>query len=101
MIDKNFMRERQVQSYAAQLGISSNYLNVLTRKHLGKSALNMINDRVMLEIKRLLLRTDYDISEIAYKLGFNELSYFSRFFKRNTGMTPIEFRQSMNEMHQR
>lgn len=101
MIDKNFMRERQVQSYAAQLGISSNYLNVLTRKHLGKSALNMINDRVMLEIKRLLLRTDYDISEIAYKLGFNELSYFSRFFKRNTGMTPIEFRQSMNEMYQR
>ena len=55
----------------------------------------------MLEIKRLLLRTDYDISEIAYKLGFNELSYFSRFFKRNTGMTPIEFRQSMNEMYQR
>ena len=101
MIDKNFMRERQVQSYAAQLGISSNYLNVLTRKHLGKSALNMINDRVMLEIKRLLLRTDYDISEIAYKLGFNELSYFSRFFKRNTGMTPIEFRQSMNEMYQK
>lgn len=101
MIDKNFMRERQVQSYAAQLGISSNYLNVMTRKHLGKSALNMINDRVMLEIKRLLLRTDYDISEIAYKLGFNELSYFSRFFKRNTGMTPIEFRLSMNEMYQR
>ncbi len=101
MIDKNFIRERQVQSYAAQLGISSNYLNVLTRKHLGKSALNMINDRVILEIKRLLLRTDYDISEIAYKLGFNELSYFSRFFKRNTGMTPIEFRRSMNEMYQR
>lgn len=101
LIDKNFMRERQVQTYAGQLGISPNYLNVLTRKHLGKSALSMINDRVILEIKRLLLRTDYDISEIAYKLGFNELSYFSRFFKRNTGMTPIEFRQSMNEMYQR
>lgn len=101
LIDKNFIRERQVQSYAAQLGISPNYLNVLTRKHLGKSALSMISDRVMLEIKRLLLRSDYDISEIAYKLGFNELFYFSRFFKRNTGMTPAEFRLSMNEMYQR
>lgn len=101
LIDNNFTKERQVQSYAMQLGISPNYLNVLCKKHFGKSALEMINDRLVLEVKRLLLRTDYDISEIAYFLGFNELSYFSRFFKRNTGMTPNEFRLSMNEMYQR
>lgn len=61
----------------------------------------MINERVILEVKRMLIRTEYDISEIAYKLGFNELSYFSRFFKRHTGMTPLGFRMSMNEMYQR
>ncbi len=61
----------------------------------------MINERVTLEMKRLLLRTDYDISEIAYKLGFNELSYFSRFFRRNTGMSPHEFRTAMNKMYQK
>lgn len=101
LINSNFTKERQVQSYASQLGISPNYLNVLVKKYFGKSALEMINDRVVLEVKRLLSHTDYDISEIAYILGFNELSYFSRFFKRNTGMTPIEFRLSMNEMYQR
>ena len=75
LIDKDFIKERQVHSYAERLGISPNYLNVLARKHLGKSALEMIND--------------------------NELSYFSRFFKRHTGMTPLGFRMSMNEMYQR
>lgn len=101
LIDKDFIKERQVHSYAERLGISPNYLNVLARKHFGKSALEMINERVILEVKRMLIRTEYDISEIAYKLGFNELSYFSRFFKRHTGMTPLGFRMSMNEMYQR
>lgn len=101
MIESNYATERQVQDYASRLGVTPNYLNVLTRKHLGRSALSMINDRVMLEVKRSLLRTDLDISEIAYKYGFNELSYFSRFFKRNAGMTPNQFRQTMNEMYQK
>ena len=101
LIEHEFINDRQVRNYAKRLGVSSNYLNVLTQKHLGKSALEMINERVTLEMKRLLLRTDYDISEIAYKLGFNELSYFSRFFRRNTGMSPHEFRTAMNKMYQK
>ena len=101
LIEHDFISNRQVRSYAIRLGISSNYLNVLTQRYFGKSALEMINERVTLEIKRLLLRTDYDISEIAYKLGFNELSYFSRFFRRNTGMSPHEFRTAMNKMYQK
>lgn len=101
LIDKNFRKERQVQAYASELGVSPNYLNVLTRKHLGKSALEMINGRVILEVKRMLIRTDCGVSEIAYCLGFNELSYFTRFFKHHTGVTPLEFRASMNEMYQK
>ena len=94
------MDKRQVQHYAAQLSVSPNYLNILTRKHLGKTALDLINERVLLEVKRLLLRTDLAISEIAWQSGFNELSYFSRFFKRHTGMTPVQFREAMNKMYQ-
>lgn len=101
LVDKNFIKERQVQFYAGQLGICPNYLNVLTRKFIGKSALDMINERTILEIKRMLLRPDLTISEIAYRLGFNELSYFSRFFRLKTGMTPHKFRDSMNKMYQK
>lgn len=100
MIDKNFIKERQVQFYATQLGVCPNYMNVLTRKFLGKSALELISERTVLEIKRMLLRSDFTISEIAYRLGFNELSYFSRFFRLKTGMTPQKFRDSMNKMYQ-
>lgn len=100
MIDKNFIKERQVQFYATQLGVCPNYMNVLTRKFLGKSALELINERTVLEIKRMLLRSDFTISEIAYRLGFNELSYFSRFFRLKTGMTPQKFRDLMNKMYQ-
>ena len=101
LVDKNFIKERQVQFYAGQLGICPNYLNVLTRKFIGKSALDMINERTILEIKRMLLRPDLTISEIAYRLGFNELSYFSRFFRLKTGMPPHKFRDSMNKMYQK
>lgn len=101
LVNTNFKKVHLVQDYATRMGISSNYLNVLTKKHFRKSALSIINDRIILEAKRMLLRSDCYVSEIAYNLGFNELSYFSRFFKRNTGMTPIEFRLSMNEMYQK
>lgn len=101
LVEKQYTATRLVQKYAGQLGVSANYLNVLVRKYLGKSALNLINERVILEIKRRLLRTEKGVSEIAYDLGFDELSYFSRFFKRHTGMTSIAFREKMNEMYQR
>lgn len=99
LINERFTQSKQVQEYATILGITPNYLNVLARKYLGQSALNMINERIVLETKRLLLRTNDDISEIAYKLGFNELSYFSRFFKHNTGISPNNFRAEMNKMY--
>lgn len=101
LIERYFREKHQVADYANELGISPNYLNVLCRKHLGLSALRMIDSRIVLEIKRLLMENEKTISEIAYGLGFYELSYFSRFFRRFEGMSPIEFRERMNEMYQR
>lgn len=79
--------------YASLLGITPNYLNVLCRKHLGLSALRMIDSRIVLEIKRLLMENEKTKSEIAYSLGFYELSYFSRFFRRMEGVSPAERRE--------
>lgn len=101
LIDEHYGSLHQVKEYARLLGVSPNYLNVLVQKTLGQSALDVINARLILEVKRLLLRTDDSISEIAFRMGFNELSYFSRFFKRYTGQTPHTFRITMNEMYQR
>ena len=101
LINEKFLDCRQVSEYARMLGVTPNYLNVLSQRCVGVSALSLIHGRIMLEIKRLLLRTDLDVSEIAYAMRFNELSYFSRFFKRNAGVTPNEFRRSMNKMYQK
>lgn len=101
LVNKHFRQVRQVKDYAGLLGVSANYLNVLVQKHLDRSALSLINERIALEAKRMLLCTDDDVSEIAYSTGFNEVSYFSRFFKRHTGFTPHEFREAMNEMYKR
>ncbi len=99
LIEQNYCRWHQVTEYADVLGVSANYLNVLTVKHLGQTALSLIHSRLSLETKRQLLTSDKDIAEIAYMLGFNEMSYFTRFFKRMNGKTPSEFKSQMNEMY--
>ncbi len=99
LIDQNYRRWHQVTEYADALGVSANYLNVLTVKHIGQTALSLIHNRLSLEIKRQLLTSDKDIAEIAYMLGFNEMSYFTRFFKRMNSKTPSEFKSLMNEMY--
>ncbi len=101
LVNQHINIYRQVSDYASLLNITPNYLNVLTQRHLGYSALSIINKRIILEIKRQLLTSDDDVSTIAYNLKFNELSYFSRFFKHHTGTTPSEFRISMNKMYQK
>lgn len=90
LIERHFREKHQVAEYAKQLGISPNYLSVLCRKHLGLSALRMIDSRIVFEIKRLLMDNEKAISQIAYGLGFYDLSYFSRFFRRMEGVSPAE-----------
>lgn len=101
LVNEQYFIQHQVKEYALQLGVTPNYLNVLSQKHWGESSLSLIHKRIMLEIKRMLLRSNDNISEIAYHLNFNELSYFSRFFKRNEGLTPNEFRTRINKIYQK
>lgn len=93
LVDKHFKLNRSIQFYADQLCISSNYLNELTKKIIGINAKQYIQNKVVLEAKRLLNYTTYSVSEIAYSLNYNNPSYFIRFFHNQVGTTPSEYRK--------
>lgn len=93
LIDKFYKQEKLVGFYASKLHITANYLNILCKKHLHVPATKLIQQRVLLEAKRLLQTTDISIKEIAFELGFVDHAYFSNFFKAQAGVTPTQFRE--------
>jgi AraC family transcriptional activator of pobA len=95
LIDVYFKEQKLVAFYAEKLNITPNYLNILCKKHFQTSATSVIQNRVILEAKRLLLTSKHSIKEIAYHLGFLDLAYFSKFFKLQSGKTPREFREQL------
>jgi len=82
-----------VSLIAKQLFVNANYLNGIIKSLTGKTASVHIQEKILLETKSFLLHTDLQVSEIAYKLGFENTSYFNRFFKKNTNLTPTEYRK--------
>ncbi|MFC1564462.1 AraC family transcriptional regulator [candidate division KSB1 bacterium] len=92
LIEENFSEMHRVKDYAVKLNVTPNHINYLSKKHMNCSAKQLICNRIILEAKRLLLYSDLSISEIGYKLAFEDPSYFVRFFKKNTGITPSVYR---------
>lgn len=93
LIDFHYRSLRLPKEYADLLYITPNHLNALCQDLLGKTAGELIRDRVLLEAKRLLTNAKMTVTEIAYDLNFEDNSYFNRFFKKYTGVTPDEFRK--------
>ncbi len=93
LIEKNFTKLKLPMEYAELLYITPNHLNALCKDHTGMAAGELIRNRVILEAKRLLINKDISISEIAYELNFSDNSYFTKFFKKQVGVTPEEFRK--------
>jgi AraC-like DNA-binding protein len=83
---------KSAKDFAARLSIHVNHLNKVLKENTGKTTTELISDRLIHEAKILLKETDWNISEIAYSLGFEELAHFSNFFKKQTTLTPIAFR---------
>lgn len=96
LINRDFHEQRKVESYAAELGITAPYLNNLCQQLVEKTALQLVHERLVLEAKRSLIYTVQNISEIAYALGFTDPAYFTRFFRRLTGQSPKQFRESQS-----
>jgi AraC family transcriptional activator of pobA len=97
LMDKQFMELRSVNQYARQMGITERRLQQAVAKSVGKTPKQLIEDRVLLEAKRLLVHTNQSIKEIGFKLGFDEPTNFSRFFRQQIGQAPAEFRKSFTD----
>lgn len=93
LIGQYYRTMRLPKEYAELLYITPNHLNALCREMLGKTAGDVIRDRVLLEAKRLLTNAGMSVLEVAYDLNFRDNSYFTRFFKNYEGVTPEEFRK--------
>ena len=94
-IENNFRRQRKADFYANELSLSAKRLNELTRESFGKTISQMINERLILEAKREIGYIRKPIKEISYELGFTEPSYFTRFFGKQTGYAPEDFRKKI------
>ncbi|CAM1374488.1 helix-turn-helix domain-containing protein [Tenacibaculum xiamenense] len=94
LIENNAHHQKQVAFYAKSLKLTPFQLNSVLKATLGKTCLQLLNQQLVLEAKRNLLATTSQIKEIAFQLGYEDPSYFSRFFKKHTGHTPEDFRQT-------
>jgi AraC family transcriptional activator of pobA len=83
---------RSAKDFADQLSIHVNYLNKVLKEITGKTTTELISDRIVKESKILLKHTDWNVSEIAYSLGFEEPSHFNNLFKKHTSLSPRAFR---------
>ena len=97
MLPQYVRQQKRPSFYANELCISGVYLNEVVKKSTGMTPSEWINIAILLEAKRLLRSTALTVKEIAHELGFQDHAYFSRFFKKNTAMTPLEFRSRILE----
>lgn len=81
-----------MEEYAEMLFVTPNHLSQTIKSTSGKNALSYINERITSEAKSLISYTELSIAEIAYKLDFSDPANFGKFFKKQTGLTPLEFR---------
>ena len=93
LLETDYKNQKQVNYYAKQIIITEKRLNQATAKILGKSPKELIDDRVLLEAKRILAHTTESVKEIAYNLGFEEPTNFIKYFKKHSTLTPSEFRE--------
>jgi len=90
------IRIKTAKEFAASLFVHPNYLNELLKKHTGQNVSTHIRNRLLDETKALLAQTDWSLQDIGYSIGFADQPNFTVFFKKNTGITPAEFRKGVN-----
>jgi len=93
LVEENFRKERHLDFYAEKLAMTADRLNDHVKRATGVTAGHLIRQRVLTEAKRALVFTNQPIHEIAYDLAFSDPSHFARFFRKQTGTTPHEFRE--------
>jgi len=92
LVEENFQKNLTVSEYAAKLAITPNHLTQTVSLLTSKTSSQIIKAKQILEIKRLLVHTNLSVTEIAARLNFPDQSYFTKFFKRETGISPLKYR---------
>lgn len=95
ILEKEYVNTRNSRIYASKLSVSYKFLNDIVKKLTGLTIKAFIDGFVTIEIKRYLVSTSLSINEISYKTGFEEPTNMVKFFKKNTGTTPLKFRQQL------
>lgn len=98
LVESHWQDHWTVPRYAEALKVTESRLNRLCRALAGKSAFDVVQDRVMLEARRRLVYVQVPVSQLAYELGYQDPAYFCRHFKKQTGMTPTAFRKRGREL---
>lgn len=98
LLEEKFATSQEPEDYAHLLRCTERALNAAARRCAGATTAQIIRDRVILEAKRLLGHSGAQVAQVAAQLGFDDPAYFSRCFKKHTGRTPVEFRQSIVRM---
>ena len=92
-IKKSYTPMKSIAHYARELNITTVHLNRICQATVGKSALQVVDEFLFLEAEKYLKHTEYSISEVAYRLNFEDPAYFSRFFSKYAGVSPKVFRE--------
>ena len=92
LVEENHQKNLSLSDYSGMIGVTPNHLTQTVKLLTGKTSSQIIKAKQLLEIKRLLVHTNLSVSEIANQLNFEDQSYFTKFFKRETGITPIQYR---------
>ncbi len=96
LLEARINSEKRASAYADMVSLSPFQLNSITKKLLGKTVAELIEAQILLEAKRYLLATSNQVNQIAFQLGYEDVSYFIRFFKKLTGHTPEAFRKNFH-----
>ena len=97
LLDRNCRERRPVASYADEMGVTSGQLSRICRAAFGSSAIEAIDARSIHEAKRLLGYSTLSVKQIASELGFQDEAYFGRFFRKQTGLRPTEYRAAAHD----
>ena len=95
LVNNYYIEKRTVEEYAEMLNVTPNHLSQTIKNITDNNALSYINNRILSEAKSLIQFTGFDMAEIAYQLNFSDPANFGKFFKKHTGLTPLEFRKEM------
>jgi AraC-type DNA-binding domain-containing proteins len=97
LLRSNYKKWKKPSEYAFELAITTSHLNDVLKEKTGSSTSTLIHQHIILEAKRLLYATDKEVREIAYELGYEDVVYFSKFFKKTTDQTCLQFRKQFRD----